>query len=241
MKKRFPLLVSVLFSTALWASPASDNAGNYSSWANGDNQGSGFQAWQLSATDGGSFLGAASLQGSNNSPLDTSGQSFGLWATNFSTAYRNFDNPLQIGEVLDFSFAYQFDNGNKGFNLLSSDTQVFNFNLNNAGYTWTDGGSAVTTPWSGVRENGVLISFAITGTATGFDYSISSAQDANLNTSGSIISGAVDEVGFYVSGAGGGTGGDLYFNNLQIIPEPDIALLFLSGMGVIYLIRRRQN
>lgn len=242
MKIQRMLPVLVMATGFLSAQIASDQASNYGTWTDASNAGSGFQAWEFASSDGGHFLGSAVTQGLNNGPLDTSGQSFGMWATGFSTATRSLVSPLNVGEAFSFSIAYQFDNGNRGFNLNSGATQIFNFNINDAGYTWTGGGSEAPTPWTGIRENGVLIHFDFTRTALGYDFNISSAQDANLDVASSIIDPtAVDRFQFYVSGAGGGPGGDYFFNNLQIIPEPGTALLLLGGVGVLAFLKRRRG
>ena len=243
MKTSIKILIATFVYTLgiSHAQIASDNAGNYTTWTNGSNEGFGFGDWVLNSDAGGHFLGNADEQGPNNTPLDTSGQSFGIFADNFSVAVRPFNTDLQVGDVLNFSIAYQFDNGNKGFNLQTDNgTNVFNFNVNDAGYTWAGGGSSSTTPWDNVRENGVLIDFSFSRTATGIDYTFFSDQDATLSQSGNFTTAdPVGQLEFYVSGAGGGPGGNLYFNNLQVIPEPATLLLLLGGLGVIAAYRRK--
>ena len=212
---------------------ASDNAGsaNYpgGAWANGANGGTGFQGWQLSGAAGGvggfagNFIGSAANNGvpiANYSALYTGGVAFSTYAGGnsgaFQDAVRPFAVPLQVGDVLTHSIGICFDNGNKGFALLDGTNEVFFFNVNNSGYSWTGGGSATMTPWPGVRENGVVINFSITRTATGFDYAISSPQDPNLTRSGSVTASGITALKYYISDAGGGDGGNLYFNNLQV-------------------------
>jgi hypothetical protein len=205
---------------------ASDNAGESAyadGWASGDNGGSGFAAWQTPGSSGtggfnGFFVGAANATFSNHSLIYTDGKAFSIYAGGdgaFQDATRPFLAAMQPGDVLTHSLAFSFDNGNKGFNLLNGDAEVFNFNIGGNGYTWT-GGNASMTPWPGVRELGVVIDFTITRTPTGFSYSISSAQDSNLSQNGTIAATGIDALKYYISGAGGGDGGNLYFNNLQI-------------------------
>ncbi|MFM8494952.1 MAG: putative Ig domain-containing protein [Planctomycetia bacterium] len=129
---------------------------------------------------------------------------------------------MSTGQVLSFSVGFSFDNGNKGFDLYSNTDgtgQAFNFNIGNS-YSWTGSGSANMTTWTGVRENGVVINFSFTKTASGFSYTINSSQDAGLTQSGNITAAGLGSLKFYISGAGGGDGGNLYFNNLQITSSP---------------------
>ncbi len=209
---------------------AYDDATNYGAgWTNNSNGGFGFEAWEITSNDGGQFIGDAGEQGPNNEPLNTNDLSFALWADDFINADRDFDAALQEGNVFSFSLAFQWDNGNRGFDLYADEAQVFNFNINDGGYSWTDGGSAPMTEWEGAREDGVLIHVEFTATASGFDYAFESPQDTNLNVSGSIASSPIDGFRMYVSGAGGGTGGNMFFNNLEILEGEVPPLRFIDG------------
>jgi hypothetical protein len=97
------------------------------------------------------------------------------------------------------------------------------------------------TPWPSLRENGVVVDFTITKTLSGFDYAFSSLQDANLTQSGSIVKSGLSSFKLYVSDAGGGEGGNLYFNNPQVVPEPSTyALLTLTALGLLGYIQRKR-
>jgi hypothetical protein len=208
-----------------------DNASNYSNndFPSEGNLGYGFGTWTSSSNSGGWFRGTATNNGaSNSSILDVSGNSFGMWATDFSNVGRNF-SALPEGGKISFSLSFQWDNGNKGFSLYTggvNNTEVFNFNLNSSGYTWTGGGSQAMTSWDvppGDRQFGVVIAVNITQTATGLDYNIQAAAgDGGFGTkTGSVVfAGNINACKFYVSGAGG-SGGNFYFNNLAIeIDDP---------------------
>lgn len=146
---------------------------------------------------------------------------------------------MTTGQTLSFSIGFSFDNGNKGFALnsgVNGSNEVFFFNINDTGYTWGGNGSAPMTAFDSVRENGVVINFTFTRTSTGFSYTINSSQDAELTQSGDVTAAGIGSLKFYISGAGGGDGGNLYFNNLQIVgtpaPEGNRTVTFNVDMSV---------
>jgi hypothetical protein len=265
MKK---IILSALVAAAFAISPdsyaliAGDNAGtnNYpgGAWSAGSNGGSGFGAWSLPGGAGtggsggfnGSFIGSATNTLSNYIPLFTDGVAFSIYAGGgtpdaaFQDALRPFSSTMSVGDTFSHSIGFSFDNGNKGFDLYSGTGgtgQVFNFNIGSAGYTWTGGGSNAMTPFTPNRTNGVVINFSFTLTPTGFNYSFGSLQDAGLTQSGSVAAAGIGSIKYYISGAGGGDPGNLYFNNLTVVPEPSTyALLALSAAGLAgYAARRR--
>jgi hypothetical protein len=225
--------------TQLRAATGSDNAGNYSiGWNNGDNGGTGFGPWTLVQVNGGWYLGDPSSRASNLSTLVTAGNTFGLWssdvvalATRYAKATRAFSTPLVTNDRFKISLVYQWDNGARGFNLLNGTSEVFNFNINSGGKSWTGEGSYGTIPWEGKRANGIQVDLAFIKTATGFRFAITSPQDSNLNGAGSVVAAGATGFDVYVSGAGGGTGeSDFNFNNLVLdsvpgdVTPPDITL-----------------
>jgi hypothetical protein len=246
-------LVTAIGTSALADEPAviaSDNASatNYpaGNWAAGSNGGTGFGQWSLPGSAGnggfnGTFIGtAAGLE--NYSELYSSDVAFSIYAGGeaaFQDALRPFTTALTTGQTLSFSIGFSFDNGNKGFALNSGgngSNEVFFFNINDTGYTWGGNGSAPMTAFAGVRENGVVINFTFTRTSTGFSYTINSSQDAELTQSGDVTAAGIGSLKFYISGAGGGDPGNLYFNNLQIVgtpaPEGNRTVTFNVDMSV---------
>lgn len=243
----------------LWASPASDNAGNYSLgfWVDGGNEGSGFGAWDLTDNNNdtgneifaGYFLGE-STDGAGN--INTSGQSFGIYAnpgSAFATAQRNFDSAMSVGETFSVDLGVNFDNGNKGFNLFNTTQgEIFNFNVG-SGASVTSSNATVnstTATYDYGGNDAALFAEITVDSATQLSYRIdrSSSQGAQ----GTLFSGTItgltstpDALAFYNSGTDDGSNqNNLYFNNLQIIPEPETALLLLFGLSGIAFLRKRK-
>jgi hypothetical protein len=202
---------------------ASDNAGNYNDppgWKDGDNQGTGFGAWNLVQVNGGWFLGDPSFRASNLAGLVTSGKTFSLYASGFVDAVRSFEPALATNDRFKISLGYHWNNGNRGFSLLNGTTEILNFNINDQGMTWTGGGSHPTIAWDGKRVNGIQVDITIIKTANGFRFAITSPQESGINGVGSVITSGVTSFKIYVSGSGGDSGGDLNFNNLLLDSVP---------------------
>lgn len=219
-----------------------DDASNYSQsdFVAEGNLGFGFGAWYTSNDNGGWFRGAASEQGANSGQIDVSGNSFGIWAGNYCNLGRELSASLPDGGTITFSYAYQWDNGNRGFSLLSGDwgTEIFNFNINSSGYSWTGGNTAPSTGWSGLREYGVAMLFTFTRSGADINYSFSSPAGGGPTGSGTLTGVNFDRIKFYVSGAGGGTGGNSYINSFKesftnpgLVPSTDDVLV--TGTAVM--------
>ena len=227
------LNVSLMGLAHLHAASGSDNAGNYSSWSSGDNQGTGFGAWTLegSSGSGGSFLGDPSSRASNLSgSFVTSGKTFGLWGTGYGKATRSFASALQTNDRFKITLGYQGDDGGRGIDLIENGSTVFNFNISTSGFAWTGGGSYALIPWDGKRANGIQLDLTFIKTATGFRFVITSPQDGNLNGTGSVSGKGLTGFAVYVYGTTGGGLQDFNFNNLVLdsvpgdVTPPTIAL-----------------
>jgi len=197
---------------------ASDNAGNYSLWSSGDNRGTGFGAWSFVQNSGEWFVinSDPSSRASNLAAIVTSGKTFGLRASGNVDAIRSFAPALATNDRFKISLGYQWDNGNRGFSLYNSTSEVLNFNINDQGMSWTGGGSYPTIAWGGKRVNGIQVDITIIKTANGLRFTITSPQESGLRASGSVTASGVTSFKLYVSGSGGDPEGDLNFNNLVL-------------------------
>lgn len=220
----------------------SDDASNYtqSDFVAEGNLGFGMGSWYTANNNGGWFRGAAADQGVNSAQVDVSGNSFGVWAIDYCDLGRLLQSSLPDGSSITFRLAYQWDNGNKGFTLNNGDwgTEVFNFNVNSTGYTWTGGNTSPSTSWSGLREFGVSMSFTFTKSGSDVSYTFSSIAGGAPSGSGTLTGASFDRIKFYVSGAGGGTSGNMYINSFKesyTNPSlvPSASNVVVSGAAVV--------
>ncbi|MBM4011030.1 MAG: hypothetical protein FJ286_06575 [Planctomycetes bacterium] len=223
---------------------ASDSAANYSGGSfitvNG---GTGFQTWTSNATGGGgSYLGGTGL----GNPL------FGVYAGggvgNSFTAYRQFNNALVVSSTfsVDIGTTSIQKGGSNGVPFFDNSVErgVLFFSGGSSFWSWNDGNGAISTsiPFGSVSQD--LVRLSTNG------YSLALAQDATTQTmtgtfrsGGSPVSSAINEVGFYSSGQGGGQ--NFGFNNLEIaaVPEPHAVLIVGAGACAMIpvFLRRRPN
>ncbi len=238
MKKFITIFVFVLcYSAAVHAQAASDVASNYGGiWGSSDNGGNGFLGWNVTSNNGGglyagTFIGS-STDGAGN--INTSGVSFGLYANPsgaFVNASRSFIAALGVTNIFTFRMALNYDNGNKGFNLISGTLgEVFNFNVGTGASV--SSANATLTPGSGAGYNyggnDAVIDVTITMLSTSsFQYSISrtSSQGFQGVLFSGTVTGATQSITgfqFYVAGtdAGGAAQNNLYFNHLSVSGDP---------------------
>ncbi|MFM8807767.1 MAG: hypothetical protein ACKOJB_02475, partial [Chthoniobacterales bacterium] len=213
------------FGNPVTAGPAtgSDAASNYTTWANGSNQGSGFGTWALSAggSVSGQFMGdpsAAGIQG-------MSSKSFGLYAKggadSSATAIRSFPD-LNVGDSIAFQWGINWDGGNgangkKGFNLWAGAT--FLINVENAGSDVINGAGTS----SGMGYGTQAMNWTITRTAANTLEIRATRRDGGVFTRTLTLSSAAPtRLEFYATNLiGSGTASDNdkrqpYFNELRV-------------------------
>ncbi len=237
--------VAAALTSGAFALTASDNSTNYSGvWTNGSDLGTGFGAWNLSATgSGGRYIGGTGLGAS----------SFGIFAGggagNSSTANRPFDTAMAIGDIFTVRIGYTSvtNAGEIGMNLFATNSFRFGLKFTGGGTNWqlNDGGSWFNTgiPWAG-GSPGTTLNVSFTRRA-GNSYDIVLGQGANnyTGTNFTATSGFmdVDRVQFYSSAQGSGQ--NVGFDNLSVVPEPSTyALLGLGALALGgYAARRRRR
>lgn len=246
MKK---LLLPSVFCALLVAAPvhaqiAFDTAGNYTTatWTNGANLGTGFQPWVLSAQAGATnFIGNPADSGIGTLNLGTT--AFGVRATesgNYANISRAFNNPLNVGETFSFYWGVNWDTdgggNNKGFNLLSGVDEIVNVNMAGSETITVNGiDSGISFGTDPMR-----VSLGRSALA-GYFFTLTSRAGGPSYQTPIFSSAAVDSVAFYSANNNDATERNMYFNNLQVVPEPSTyALLALGALALGgYAARRR--
>ncbi|MFZ4588477.1 MAG: hypothetical protein ACOYNG_05765, partial [Terrimicrobiaceae bacterium] len=207
------------FGNPVTVGPAvgSDSASNYSAWATGNNQGSGFGPWTI--TTGGSisgvFLGnpnAAGISGMGSS-------SFGLYAkggpTSIVQAFRPITTPLAVGESLAFQWSINWESGaggEKGFNIRAGSTFLINVKNQN------DAKVLVADSDSGMAYGSQAMNWSITRTAENVLRVRATTRDGKSVFSRDITvsAAAPSQIEFYAQNLTGDDQRQPYFNDLRI-------------------------
>lgn len=236
--KRITILLFVIWLTSLSTASAQyltgkDDAGNYSTWANNENQGYGFSAWDLwTSGNAGFFIGNSLLQGFGDINVDD--KAFGMYGNpdgdNFSNAQRLF-TIWSDGATFSIDMAIAYRNGNKGIDIFATGFElIWNFNV--GGDNYTAGG--VNQGWA-YSQTSV---FQLTVTQNGSDVDITLIRGADIYTT--TIPGK-SLIGFKLYCGSTDDNNDLnnlYFNNLKIAyadPEKVPATADVQVNGTVIL------
>lgn len=201
------ILMVIIFPTFSQYITSEDNAGNYSTWSNGDNKGMGFTPWVTwldEGGDGGIFLGT-SHDGLINS---SNGKAFGMWGkTNYMNARRYFLYPLNPNQEFTIELSVHWRDGNRGIDILNANGEpIFTFNISNAGYG--------STGWEYLANSAIRLTITQT-TTNSFEVTAYRINDYKSWSSGSLT-GQVKGFKAYVGATGGGSGNDFFINNFKV-------------------------
>lgn len=232
-----PALFALLVVPAFGATLASDSAADSvyaDGWDNGDNGGSGFGSWTLNAGGGGGDYIGGTGQGNPSFGLFAGGTAAG----DFSTATRSF-----TGGALTTGQTFSIDLGNTGvsaggqigLNLQDGGVTVFELKFIGGGANWqlNDGGSDFSSGQGFAANTSLNFSFTYEGGST-YSYSFGSGSGTSFVASNTIS--GID--GFELYSSRQGSGENFGSNNMEIVPEPAIALL--GSLGLLGLLRRRR-
>ncbi len=251
MKKLLVFALVAMVAGAAFAATYTDSSADAAygdGWQNGDNGGSGFQAWDITTTGtAGQFI-ASSGQGG----IDLGASSFGLYANTevgsnvdatrlFATGLGTLtDFSITLGMNWDSNIADQY----KGFEIFDGTQAIFGINMGNSqaiNYYGLSSGS-----WStgyGVNPFTVSIAYdadANTMTINGTDRETGLAVP-QINLSGVTIA----PIGFkvYQNQMQMGDEAQLYFDDLSVsyeTPIPEPATMSLLGLGALAMVLRRK-
>ncbi len=220
----------------------SDYADNYDppAWEDESNEGIGFGAWDMwdDGENSGFFIGSSTADGHGD--INSDGVAFGMFANfnQWANAQRSITN-WGSGYTFSIDMAVNWRDGGRGLSLFGPDgfapeDEFWNIHISDAGYGDTGFDFA----------NDIVLSFSITQDGDDLDILItgSSAADEWSDTWSTTLTG--EELGGFRLYTGGhdidGAGErNLYFNNLEIIPEPGtMGLLGLALAGLAFYRRR---
>jgi|tagenome__1003787_1003787.scaffolds.fasta_scaffold20510839_1 MYXO-CTERM domain-containing protein len=261
-KLTLALLVSGLATAvSMAATPGTDNANDpayNSGWNNGTDGGTPatFSAWQLVATPTGTgtagfFIGDSTTLGGGNSGgnVNVNNKAFGMFAHSGSNAdaTRSFDSPLAAGQTFSIDIAVNFRNGNKGFDLLSGTTSIFNLNVGGDAYMVNNAATGNGTLFGSAYDANTVFHISLTqDSLSGGSWTVTRSGGMTGTASGTYSG---DGSGFHLYNSqttGGGAAEDnLFANNLSVtsaVPEPT-TLSLLAGpalLGGLFFIRRRR-
>ena len=240
-------LILILFSVAStsYALSADDNASNYGDgWTDLSNNGTGFNPWGFTADADDIIEIANSTAGAGD--INTGINSFRIASDNGGDldVFRTFGGgaSLGAGDVFSFDLSVNYRNGNKGFDLRSSDTGIFNFNVGSDNYFF--GGTDLGAEgWVYVSDGVYSLEFGFV-TETIMNAKITRTSGSDITRSFEIpnvaLSGPIDNFKFYVSGTDNAqVQNNLYFNNLTVIPEPSTYGFILGILALGTRARRR--
>jgi hypothetical protein len=263
---RWFLIVALVLARVGWARAqivAQDQASNYSSgWNNGGNGGSGFLAWTLqdnNNTPASDDYSGFFLSTSGTAALDTGNESFGLYANgpdyNEAVAWRGLRTAVAVGQVFEVKFKNNAVavGGAAGISLLpgarnAPTNTVAGITTNaclsvyfaggGADYLLADGNGVTDTgiPWN---TNGMLLEAAPLS-STNYLLLIRSADGASLlaQFAGERFLNAGPLDGFACYALNTGTGGNVFFNQLEVTSAavlPPVLLNVTPAAGAAFV------
>ena len=213
-----------LANTSIAATPGTDNADESAyaaGWSSGSNGGIGFKGWNLvldgQGDAGGFFIGDSKKTGAAD--INVNSRSFGMFGhdkAKSTDAYRSFDSPLEVGQSFSVEIGVNFRDGNKGFDLRSSDEKaIFNLNVGADDYTVhlaATGAGSIGTDYS----NNTVFKLVFTQTsASGGTWTLTRSGGFSKTLNGTY-NGVAAGFKFYAAGTADVPENDLSFNNLAI-------------------------
>jgi hypothetical protein len=235
------------------AAVAFDEASNpiyASDWIHGQNGGVGFSPWIISPNPdsgvAGAFTASSQPNGNGAGNIDTGGRSWGLFANVpagvTADAVRFFtpggvtaDGSLGVGEqfILRMDNGFISAGGAVGFglrNTMGEDRFEFFFVGGDTNYRLNIASDVFTL--HGITYAGLTLKFTLTGLDTfSLDVNYALGTPSSETFTGTLQGTpgtGIDRFRLFNFGAGTG-GTNVYFNSVQVVPEPSSALLLAAA------------
>lgn len=251
--------------TSVAQNVAADSAQNYTSgnWPSpAPNNGFGFGNWSFNnTTPNGGFSGQ--FFGSSGGIDSANGNSFGFYANSAASAQSTALRPFLQTLTASQSFSIQMQNGNvtdnggqAGFNLRdNTGNNIFTYAFlgGAADYQlkiWTSP-SSFTQVDTGVGFTSGAMTLSLTqGSGDNWSFAITTGSGTTTLTSGGtgdqLWENNISQVQMFSLNGGAsrtlGDNGNLFFNNLTVVPEPGtLALLGTSLLGGLCFWRRQRK
>jgi len=160
----------------------------------------------------------------------------------YATAVRNFDSPLSVGQTFSLQLGVNFRNGNKGVDINDSSlTGLFNFNVGANDYQVNASTLGLIYAADSIftlsfeQKSGTMIGVTITRQTAAFGTETAFNSDLDFGA-------VMDNFKLYVSGTDDvSSQNNLYFNNLQVVPEPSTYAMLLGALALGIAVTRRKH
>jgi len=209
---------------------AQDAAGNYipETFTNGANEGTGFGAWNLWGTLAELGDSTAGGGGDINSGNGYSFRFMGDGAGGWCNGERPFA-ALQPGDVLSFTFTYNWDGGGRGVDIFSAGGQFANLIDVSPGDTFKVNGQTISTNYS----PGAVVEVEITQQADGIQLYLTRTVEGAVNLAyvtnivhGEAATGVSMYCGGYADVPENNVNYAIFMNDLQIAGDERMSLVF---------------
>jgi hypothetical protein len=190
---------------------------------NGDNGGTGFGAWSISTvgTSAGQYIASSTSDGFGD--INTSGESFGLYADNGTSGVycsRSLNKNLPVGKAFSIILATKWRDGNRGVNIFdSTGTFLINFKVdaaNGGKYFWN--GSQLPEGSGQIGEYSDTARWKVVGKQTGASSIEFTLERLDKSITSSVVpkTGVIRSFQVFNEFENTSSNNNLYFNSMVV-------------------------